>query len=46
MAKTGKLAGVIQTMDCLTVPKIPGGREWSYEIKLDAFVWKRSGSME
>jgi len=37
MAKTGKAVGFIDTMDCLAVPKIPGGPEWTYEIKLDGF---------
>jgi bifunctional non-homologous end joining protein LigD len=37
MAKTAKPAGFIETMDCLAVPKIPEGPEWSYEIKLDGF---------
>jgi ATP-dependent DNA ligase len=28
-------AGFIETMDCLPVSKLPEGREWTYEIKLD-----------
>lgn len=27
----------IETMDCLPVPKIPEGEQWSYEIKLDGY---------
>jgi bifunctional non-homologous end joining protein LigD len=27
----------IETMDCLPVPKIPAGEEWSYEVKLDGY---------
>jgi DNA ligase D-like protein (predicted ligase) len=30
-------AGFIETMDCLPVPKIPEGPEWTYEIKLDGY---------
>jgi bifunctional non-homologous end joining protein LigD len=37
MAKTAKKVGFIETMDCLAVPKIPEGPEWTYEIKLDGF---------
>jgi bifunctional non-homologous end joining protein LigD len=37
MAKTAKFIGFIETMDCLAVPKIPEGPEWTYEIKLDGF---------
>lgn len=37
MAKTAKPADFIETMDCLAVPKIPEGPEWTYEIKLDGF---------
>jgi hypothetical protein len=28
-------AGFIETMDCLPVSKLPEGREWTYELKLD-----------
>jgi len=37
MGKASKAFGFIETMDCLTVPKIPDGSEWTYEIKLDGF---------
>jgi bifunctional non-homologous end joining protein LigD len=37
MAKAPKAIGFIETMDCLAVPKIPEGPEWTYEIKLDGF---------
>jgi bifunctional non-homologous end joining protein LigD len=37
MAKAAKKVGFIETMDCLAVPKIPEGPEWTYEIKLDGF---------
>jgi DNA ligase D-like protein (predicted ligase) len=37
MGKTAKRIGFIETMDCLAVPKIPEGPEWTYEIKLDGF---------
>jgi bifunctional non-homologous end joining protein LigD len=37
MDKTAKKIGFIETMDCLAVPKIPEGAEWTYEIKLDGF---------
>jgi len=37
MARTSKSVGFIETMDCLAVPKIPEGSEWTYEIKLDGF---------
>ncbi len=30
-------AGFIETMDCLPVPRLPEGKEWSYEIKLDGY---------
>ena len=30
-------AGFIETMDCLAVPKLPDGPEWTYEIKLDGY---------
>jgi hypothetical protein len=30
-------AGFIETMDCLPVSKLPEGREWTYEIKLDGY---------
>src|ERR1700753_3892154 len=30
-------ARFIDTMDCLPVPKVPTGEEWSYEIKLDGY---------
>jgi len=32
-----KQVGFIETMDCLPVPKIPEGPEWTYEIKLDGY---------
>lgn len=37
MAKEAKSVGFLKTMDCLAVPKIPEGPEWTYEIKLDGF---------
>ena len=37
IAKASKWVGFIETMDCLAVPKIPEGPEWTYEIKLDGF---------
>jgi ATP-dependent DNA ligase len=30
-------ADFIETMDCLPVPKLPEGPEWSYELKLDGY---------
>jgi ATP-dependent DNA ligase len=30
-------AGFIDTMDCLPVPRLPEGPQWSYEIKLDGY---------
>jgi DNA ligase D-like protein (predicted ligase) len=30
-------AGFIETMDCLPVSRLPEGREWTYEIKLDGY---------
>jgi DNA ligase D-like protein (predicted ligase) len=41
-----KQVGFIETMDCLPVPKIPEGPEWTYEIKLDGYrleVVRRAG---
>src|ERR1700733_9199152 len=37
--KTAPLDGVgfIETMDCLAVAKLPEGRGWTYEIKLDGY---------
>jgi ATP-dependent DNA ligase len=32
-----KQVGFIDTMDCLSVSKLPGGPEWTYEIKLDGY---------
>ncbi|MBB5060227.1 ATP-dependent DNA ligase [Granulicella aggregans] len=29
--------GFIESMECLAVPLIPEGPEWTYEIKLDGF---------
>jgi bifunctional non-homologous end joining protein LigD len=29
--------GFIESMECLSVPKLPEGPEWSYEIKLDGY---------
>jgi hypothetical protein len=29
--------GFIETMDCLPVSKLPEGREWTYELKLDGY---------
>jgi len=29
--------GFIESMECLPVPTLPEGKEWSYEIKLDGF---------
>jgi bifunctional non-homologous end joining protein LigD len=37
MAKASKSVGFIETMDCLAVPEVPDGPEWTYEIKLDGF---------
>ena len=37
MAKASKSVGFIETMDCLAVPAVPEGQEWTYEIKLDGF---------
>ena len=41
MPKKGALskqaAGFIETMDCLTVSKLPEGPDWTYEIKLDGY---------
>jgi hypothetical protein len=36
-APTKRAAGFIPTMDCLPVPKLPAGPEWTYEIKLDGY---------
>jgi ATP-dependent DNA ligase len=30
-------AAFIETMDCLPVSKLPEGREWTYELKLDGY---------
>jgi ATP-dependent DNA ligase len=30
-------AHFIETMDCLPVPRLPEGPEWTYEIKLDGY---------
>jgi ATP-dependent DNA ligase len=30
-------AGFIETMDCLSVSRLPEGPEWTYEIKLDGY---------
>lgn len=32
-----RTAGFIEAMECLPVPKIPEGPEWTYEIKLDGY---------
>ena len=32
-----RVTGFIETMECLPVPKIPEGPEWTYEIKLDGY---------
>jgi DNA ligase D-like protein (predicted ligase) len=32
-----KTAAFIESMECLPVPKLPEGPEWTYEIKLDGF---------
>jgi ATP-dependent DNA ligase len=29
--------GFVESMECLPVSKLPGGPNWSYEIKLDGF---------
>ena len=33
--------GLIETMDCLPVSKLPEGAEWTYEIKLDGYGLKQ-----
>jgi DNA ligase D-like protein (predicted ligase) len=50
MVKTKKTGppkvGFIESMQCLPVLKLPQGREWSYEVKLDGFrleAVKRNG---
>jgi hypothetical protein len=43
------LASFIETMDCLSVIKLPEGPEWSYEIKfsgLGAGLWTSPLSQE
>jgi ATP-dependent DNA ligase len=30
-------AGFVEPMDCLPVPKLPGGPQWIWEIKLDGY---------
>jgi len=37
MARIERTVGFIETMDCVSVSKIPEGKEWTYEIKLDGF---------
>src|SRR5580698_1033875 len=32
-----RTAGFIETMDCLPVSKLPEGKGWTYEIKLDGY---------
>jgi bifunctional non-homologous end joining protein LigD len=32
-----RIAAFIPTMDCLPVPKLPEGPQWTYEIKLDGY---------
>jgi ATP-dependent DNA ligase len=32
-----RIAGFIESMECLPVAKIPEGLEWTYEIKLDGY---------
>ena len=32
-----RTAGYIQPMECLSVPKVPEGAEWTYELKLDGY---------
>jgi ATP-dependent DNA ligase len=31
------IAKAVESMECLPVTKVPEGREWSYEIKLDDY---------
>ena len=37
LALSKQAAGFIETMDCLSVSKLPEGPEWTYEIKLDGY---------
>lgn len=30
-------AGFIEAMECLPLPQVPKGPEWTYELKLDAY---------
>lgn len=32
-----RTAGFIEAMECLPVPKVPEGPEWTYELKLDGY---------
>src|ERR1700712_5696051 len=34
---SARTAGYIQPMECLPVPKVPEGPEWTYELKLDGY---------
>lgn len=36
-ARAREKIGFIEPMECLPVPTLPEGREWSFEIKLDGF---------
>jgi bifunctional non-homologous end joining protein LigD len=36
-APAKRVAGFIETMDCLPVPELPAGPQWTYEIKLDGY---------
>jgi bifunctional non-homologous end joining protein LigD len=36
-AKAIRTAPFINPMECLPVPKIPEGSQWTYEIKLDGY---------
>jgi ATP-dependent DNA ligase len=36
-ALSKQAAGFIETMDCLPVAKLPEGRGWTHEIKLDGY---------
>lgn len=33
----GLIARFIEPMECLPVPKVPEGDQWTYELKLDGY---------
>ena len=37
ISSQARTAGFIEAMECLPVPKLPDGSEWTYELKLDGY---------